>query len=207
MEIQYHGANAVRITTKKAQIIIDPAADVMKHKADTKKATIALATQAVYEPEAREGLFIVSSPGEYEFEDTSVKGMAVQPFQGTTGDTSATAYRITSSDITVLVMGNANEKLSEDQQEAIGLIDVLVVPVGGNGYSLDSLGAATVARALEPKLIIPVFYTEDGVSYEVAPASLELFTKEMGVQPAEVTDKLKLKQLPETLTIQPIKVS
>jgi L-ascorbate metabolism protein UlaG (beta-lactamase superfamily) len=207
MEIQYHGANAVRITTKKSQIVIDPNMEIMNHPVDTKKATIALATQAIYEPKATEGLFIVSSPGEYEFEDCSIKGFATQPFQGATGDKGATMYRITSSDVTLFIMGNAYEKLTEDQQEAIGLIDVLIVPVGGNGYTLDALGAATVARVLEPKLIIPVFFAEDGVKYEISPANLELFSKEIGVQPAEVTDKLKLKQLPETLTVQPIKVS
>ncbi len=206
MEIQYQGGTSVKIITKKSHIVVDPVSDVTSLKAD-KKMTLALATLAQFAPKQIEGLFIVDRPGEYEFEDISVKGVATQAFQGASGDKSATMYRCTSSEATVLVVGNINEKLSEDQLESIGLVDIVIIPVGGNGYTLDGIGAAAVVRAVEPKLVIPVFFAEDGLKYEVAPVGLEAFTKELSAPVEEAVEKYKVKQLPEQLTVQPLTIS
>lgn len=206
MEIQYFGGTAVKLSTKKAQIVVDPTQEIASIKVDTKKASYVLQTQES-RAKVTEDVFKIDTPGEYEFEDTSVKGVATQPFQGSTGDNSATMYRVSTSDASVFVAGTINEKLSEDQLEAIGVVDIMIVPVGGNGYSTDALGAATLVRAIEPKLVIPVFFSEDKVKYQVAPATLEAFVKELGAPVEEAVDKLKTKGLPDQLTVQPIKVS
>jgi len=207
VEIQYFGATAVRMSTKKSVAVSDPNPEVATVKVDTKKANFILVSQAHNAPKLQEDLFVIDMPGEYEFEDVSVKGIAAQPFQGAAGDKSATMYRVSTTDASVLLTGAVNEKLSEDQLEAIGMVDVLIVPVGGNGYATDAIGAATIARAVEPKLVVPVYYAEDGVKYEVSPADLEAFTKELGAPVEDPVDKLKLKNIPEQMTVQPIKVS
>ena len=50
MELQYHGADCLRLTTKKSVIITDPKSDITNIKPDLKKATIVLATQTAFEP-------------------------------------------------------------------------------------------------------------------------------------------------------------
>ena len=207
MELQYHGADCLRLTTKKSVIITDPKSDITNIKPDLKKATIVLATQTAFEPEAGSA-FLINGPGEYEFEDVSVAAIYAQPHIGASGDKSATIYRITASDITVLVVGHIDAKLTEEQLEKIGMIDILVVPVGGNGYTLDAVGAATVVRSIEPKMIIPVHCSDDGLKYDVPQSERDLFVKELGAPVAEdAPDKLKLKALPEQTTIQFIKIS
>lgn len=207
MEIQYFGALSVKINTKKSQAVSDPNPDIATLKVDTKKANFILVSQASHMPKTDGEQFIIDRPGEYEFEDASVKGIATQPFQAAAGDLSATMYRISTGEISVLLTGAVNEKLSEDQLEAIGMVDILVVPVGGNGYSTDAIGAAGIVRTIEPKVVVPVYYAEDGVTYQVSPASLEAFTKELGAPVEEPVDKFKIKNLPEQLTVQPIKTS
>ena len=59
-------------------------------------------------------------------------------------------YRIEAGDIRAALLGNIYEKLDEDQLEALGVIDVLIIPVGGNGYTLDPTGAAKLVRQIEP---------------------------------------------------------
>jgi L-ascorbate metabolism protein UlaG (beta-lactamase superfamily) len=207
MELQYHGANCLRITTKKSVIVVDPQSDIAEIKPDLKKATIALATQSLYVPTDGE-LFVVDGPGEYEFEDCSVAGIAAQPHTASTGDKSATVYRVSNPDVSILIVGNIDAKLSEEQLESIGMVDIVVVPVGGSGYTLDAVGAVTVVRAIEPKMVIPVHSSDDGLKYEVPQAATELFVKELGAPVAEeVVEKLKIKSLPEQLTIQLIKKS
>jgi len=151
---------------------------------------------------------VVDGPGEYEFEDCSVAGIAAQPHTASTGDKSATVYRVSNPDVSILIVGNIDAKLSEEQLESIGMVDIVVVPVGGSGYTLDAVGAATVVRAIEPKMVIPVHSSDDGLKYEVPQGATELFVKELGAPVAEeVVEKLKIKSLPEQLTIQLIKKS
>lgn len=203
MELQYFGANSIKVTTKKSVISIDPESDIAAVKSDLKKTNTVLATQPVYAGHIGKDLFVVTSPGEYEFEDYSVKGVAAQPHTGSTGDVSATIYRLTTADTTILLVGHIDAKLSDEQLEDIGMVDILVVPVGGSGYTLDALGAATVVRAIEPKVVIPVHSSDDGLDYSVPQAEVDLFIKELGAPVAEETpDKFKVKLLPEQLTVQ-----
>lgn len=205
MELQYHGGNCLRLTTKKTQLVTDPVSDLIELKTDVKKAGIILGTQPQYLKAIDEkDTFLIDSPGEYEFEEVSIKGVATQSHAGASGDNSATMYRVAIGDISIVFVGHINEKLTDDQLEAIGLTNILVVPVGGNGYTLDATGAAAIVRAIEPKVVIPVYYAEDGLKYEVPAGSLELFTKELGAAVEESVEKYKIKTLPESLTVQPL---
>lgn len=205
MEIQYYGANCLKIVTKKMEIISDPQSDIAEIAPNLKKTNILLITQQQFSASTLEETFLISGPGEYEFSDCSIKGIAMQPFSGAEGDKSATSYRINSADMSLVVIGHINGKLTEEQLEEIGLIDVVVVPIGGSGYTLDAVGAANLVRSLEPKLVIPVHSLDDGLKYQVPQQPLELFIKELGAVAEEPTEKLKLKILPEQLTIQPLK--
>ena len=206
MEIQYYGANGLKITTKKSQIVIDPQSDIAAISVDTKKATAVLVTNAALAPQKNDGLFVIETPGEYEFEDYSLKGIAAQAHTASVGDSSATMYRLLSGGVSVLVVGHVNEKFSEDQLEAVGMVDIVIIPVGNSGYTLDAVGAAAVVRAVEPKIVIPVHSSDDGLTYEVAQQSSEAFEKELGAVVAEeVLEKQKIKVLPDQLTIQKLK--
>jgi Zn-dependent hydrolase of the beta-lactamase fold-like protein len=87
--------------------------------------------------------------------------------------------------------------------EGIGVVDVLLLPVGGGGYTLDATSASSLVRNIEPKVVIPVHYAEAGISYEVPQDTLDVFIKELGA-PVEQLPKLKIKSassLPQTLTV------
>mgnify|MGYP000526455504 CR=1 FL=1 len=44
----------------------------------------------------------------------------------------STMYRIDNGEVRVALIGNIYEKLSEDQLEDLGIVDVVILPVGGN---------------------------------------------------------------------------
>ena len=54
--------------------------------------------------------------------------------------------------------------LRPEQQQAIGEVDVLMLPVGG-GATIDGKSAAEIVRALRPRLVIPMHYRTDAVNY------------------------------------------
>jgi len=74
----------------------------------------------------------------------------------------ATMFKLIVGDQSVLFTGHIYPELNEAQMEAIGRVDVMVVPVGGNGYTIDPVGALKLIKEVEPKLVIPTHYAEAG---------------------------------------------
>jgi len=62
--------------------------------------------------------------------------------------------------INICFVGDLGHQFSSEQVEAIGPVDLLLIPVGGT-YTVDADGAAKIAEALSPKLIIPMHYKTD----------------------------------------------
>lgn len=199
MDIEYKGANCVVISTKQATIVVDPKLSAVGLKDIVPKDAVVVATQAEFLLPAED--IEVDQPGEYEVKNISISGVAAQRHIDASGKL-ATMYRISTSDYAIAVVGHVASPLSEEQLEALGVVDVAIVPVGGSGYTLDAHQAVTVVRQLSPKIVIPVHYEDKAISYEVPQMELEPFVKELGA-PVEVVSKLKLKAgaLPEVLTL------
>ena len=53
----------------------------------------------------------------------------------------------------------------------------LVVPVGGNGFTLDSIGATSIIKKTEPSIVVPSQYDIAGMDYEVPAQQIEEFIK------------------------------
>jgi len=201
-EVEYKGANTVVISTKKGTIVTDPQLSLVGLKDITTKDVIELSTEARFALNSENARLVIEGPGEYGIADFDIHGIAAQRHLDADGKAS-TIYRIEAGEIRVALVGNIYEKLSEAQLEEIGLVDVLIIPVGGNGYTLDATGAATLTRLIDPKVVVPIHFADPAVKYEVPQDELDTFIKELGV-PVEEAPKLKLKTaaaLPEALTI------
>jgi L-ascorbate metabolism protein UlaG (beta-lactamase superfamily) len=109
------------------------------------------------------------------------------------GKTSSVIYTVKSEDITVLILGHVHPDLGESLVEQIGRVDIAVVPVGGNGYTLDGTGALQIIKEIEPKVVIPVHYADKAIRYPIAQASLEDALKNMAIEPSEKLAKFRLK--------------
>lgn len=137
--------------------------------------------------------FIVDGPGEYEVKGVSINGIASY-HDNKKGEERGvnTIYLIEMDKIKICHLGDfGQEKLSDSQLEAIGNVDVLVIPVGGK-YTIDALEAAKIAKQIEPHLIIPMHYKISGLSIDGLD-SADGFLKEMGVEKKVIVDKLTLK--------------
>ena len=73
------------------------------------------------------------------------------------------------------------------------MVDVLVVPVGGNGYTVDPVGALKLIKAIEPKLVVPTHYADKALKYPVPQQDLAAALKELAMETKETVAKLKLK--------------
>lgn len=192
MEIQYFGANCVRLSSKKATIVIDDNLAEVGQKTITKKGDIALFT-GVHGSAGEDVKITINQPGEYEVSDTSIVGIAARAHMDEAGTNHATMFKIVSDDVRIAVVGHVYPDLTDNQLEEIGMVDVLVVPVGGNGFTLDPVGALKVIRKIGPKVIIPTHYAEKGLGYAVPQQDLSAVLHELGMEPAETVAKYKFK--------------
>ncbi len=192
MEIQFFGANCVRLSTKKANITIDDNLAELGQKSVTKKDDIVLFTSA--HGSAPDGVKIkIDQPGEFEVSDVSIRGIAARSHMDEEGQRNATMFKIVAEDIRVAVAGHIHPDVSDEQLEQLGTIDVLFLPVGGNGYTLDGVGALKVLKKIEPKIVIPTHYDQKGLNYPVPQVPLLEALKGLAMEPAETVPKLKLK--------------
>ena len=191
MEIQFYGANTIKISNKKTSIVVDDnLADLgLKQVATTKD--IVVSTGDI-EPLAG-AHFTVNQPGEYEVADVSIQGIPARSHMDEEKGLSTTMYRIILDGVRIVVTGHIHPNLSDTQLEALGTVDILLLPVGGNGYTLDGVGAQRVVKEIEPKVIIPTHYDDSKINYEVPQAPLEDVLKSLAMEVVDTVDSLKLK--------------
>ncbi len=85
-------------------------------------------------------------PGEYEVSEVSIFGISARAHMDEKGQETATIFKIQFEDLRVAVVGHIHPDLTDDHLEEIGAVDILIVPVGGNGYTLDPIGALQVIK-------------------------------------------------------------
>lgn len=192
MELQYCGANCVRIITKKAAITIDDNLDALGLKSATKAGDIVLFTSKHNDPKAEVKL-VIDQPGEYEVSDISIQGIAARSHMEEEGKHSATMFKVIADDITIAIIGHIFADLKDEQIEALGQVDIIVIPVGGTGYTLDGVDALKVIKKIEPRVIIPTHYADKSIKYEVPQIELAEALKGLAMEPKETLPKLKLK--------------
>ncbi len=64
-------------------------------------------------------------------------------------------------------MGDIGHDLSRRELDAIGRVDVLLVPVGGN-YTIDAAGARRLVEATSPRVVIPMHYKTPATGVAIA---------------------------------------
>lgn len=128
----------------------------------------------------------ITGPGEYE-----VATMTANGFQTATqydGATLNTCYLVSFDGMTVLYLGALSEnKLPSAALEDVDAIDVLFVPIGGDGV-LSAAEAHKLAVQLEAKIIIPIHW--DGIGEK---AALTQFLKEASSDDMKPVEKLTIK--------------
>ena len=200
MEISFFGANCVRLTGRDISVLCDPypkSAGLPEIKVN---ADATLLTAEGTELPAKPGM-VIDGPGEYEVKGAQIVGVPVRLHIDEEGHR-GTIYSVRIDGVRVGVLGNIAPGLSNEQMDALGQIDVLVVPIGGHGLTLDVQAAAEMVSQLEPKYVLPVHYDDGKTKYEMPQDKLEAFLKEVGSNPEPVARlKVAEKDLPLETTI------
>jgi L-ascorbate metabolism protein UlaG (beta-lactamase superfamily) len=201
MDIQFFGANCLVVNTKQLRITVDDNLADLGVTGPTKAGDVVLFTNQS-ETTKIEAKLVIDGPGEYEVAGVSVKGMSMRANMDAAGQKTATLYKITAEDINLVVTGHIYPELTEEELENIGLVDILCMPVGGNGYTVDPAGALNVIKKIEPKIVIPTNYADKALKYPVPPQTLEEALKILAMEPKETLNRLKIKESDLTDVLQ-----
>lgn len=192
MDIQFYGANCLVLSTKQARLVVDDNLAELGAKSLAKEGDILLYTQPHGLSTINIKLFI-DQPGEYEVGNVSIYGIAARAHTDEEGQRTATMFKIVTEEASLLIVGHIYPELDDSQLEAIGMIDAMAVPIGGHGYTLDSIGALKLIRKVEPKLVIPTHYDSPKLHYPVPQQQLTDALKDLAMEPKESVSKLRLK--------------
>lgn len=131
--------------------------------------------------------FVIAGPGEYEVKDVFIRGFSSQTLYG--GESiENTVYMITLEGMNLCFTGALGvSELPAGMRQVMEHIDVLFVPVGGDGV-LTGSEAAKLSVSIGPGVVIPVPFGKKGDE------SVKIFEKEMGSGKVEPLDKLTLKK-------------
>lgn len=198
MVITHHGGQCFKVTLGSLTIVFDPIAKNASLPAVRFGADIALVSRNHPDMNGIEEVtygdtvpFAITGPGEYERHGVVVQGFLSHSMYGLPkGQSEAvnTIYTLAIEDMMLVHLGALSDAdLSKEAREGIGEIDVLFLPIGGDGV-LTAAKARELAVALEPKIIIPMHWSGMG-----EPKALETFLKDAG-NGNEKVDKLTLKK-------------
>jgi L-ascorbate metabolism protein UlaG (beta-lactamase superfamily) len=192
MELRFCGANCLIITTKRARVVIDDNLLELGGKSVLKAEDIAIYTHQHNIPQKPVKL-IIDGPGEYEVSGVIIHGIGIRSFMDEPGQKNATLYKLLVDDMRILVTGHIFPELSDGELESIGTIDILCIPVGGNGYTIDAVGALALIKKIEPKLFIPTHYANKSLNYPTPQQPLAEALKNIAMEPKETIQKLRIK--------------
>lgn len=198
MVITHHGGQCFKVTLGDLTLVFDPISKKSTLPPVRFGADIALVSR---NHPTMNGLdevtyggkvpFGITGPGEYERQNIVIQGfLSKSAYDLKQKQTEAvnTVYAVEIEDMTLVHLGALSDtELSKEAREGIGEIDVLFVPVGGDGV-LTPAQAHELAVSLEPKIIIPMHWSGMGISH-----SLDTFLKDAG-NGSETLDKLTLKK-------------
>lgn len=198
MELTWYGLSCFRISERKqATIVTDPyngelglpplklRADIVTVSHDAKGHNYVKAIQGWQHD--------LTGPGEYEIGGVFVTGIA------TTDDPKATRnviYLFDYDGLTIAHLGDMQKVPSQTQIEALELVNILLVPVGG-GNSLNAAQASELVSMLEPNIVIPMHYHIPKLKLKLE--GVDRFLKEMGVTDPKEESNLRISStnLPE----------
>jgi len=200
MNITWYGHRCVRIEAREGSILIDPFGKDIGLRGpkigDDIVILSAYQAPAGVLDQIPDTSLVIRGPGEYECKGIAVRGIqAYQDSQKGKELGLTTIYKVIADEISVCHLGAlGQDKLTDEQLEAIGDPDILIIPVGGQS-ALDQKAAVELCNQIEPKIIIPIQFAVASAAYDAE--KVDKFVKEIGL-PAEKMDKLKIikKQLP-----------
>ena len=132
---------------------------------------------------------VITGPGEYEIGGVFITGVNIEGHKPSSGEGRKTQYVFDYNGVTVAHLGNLRRVPSQMRIEALGEVNIALVPVGG-GNGMNAAKAVEVISLLQPGMVIPMNYSTPTTKSDLEPVTK--FLKEMGIGNVEPQPSLKV---------------
>jgi len=196
MEITWYGHSCFRLTERNfATVVTDPFDNKttgygpLKLKAEI--VTVSHDAPGHNNSDAVKGFsHVLTGAGEFEIGGVFITAIQTEGAGKKSKDKIRnTLYVFDYDGITVAHLGDLQSVPTQGEVEALGTVNVALLPVGG-GSSLNAAKAAEVVSLLEPNLVIPMHYSTPATKLSLD--SLNKFLKEMGLSKQDAQPSLKV---------------
>lgn len=196
MIISYQGVESLKIQFGDTTVSYNPVSKDSQFKSSKYGADIVLISTEHPDFNGKENAsrgdkepFVISGPGEYEIGGVFIRGFLSKTMYNKE-ERINTVYLLTLEGMNLCFLGAlaSSDELSPETKEALDDIDILFVPIGGDGV-LSASEAYKLAVKLEPSIIIPIHYGDD-----LNPQALKTFLKEGGEEKISPLEKLTIKK-------------
>lgn len=197
VEITWLGHSCFRLRDRAATVVTDPygkdlGLNLVRVRADI--VTVSHDAEDHNYVKGVKGDFrVLTGPGEYEVSSVFVTGLELRGDRKKKEAASVprnTVFLFEFEDVTICHLGDLNIVPTQAQvEEALGEVDVLLIPVGG-GESLNASQASEVVSLLEPHIVIPMHYHVPDSTAQLDPVGK--FLKEMGLDKVPPQEVLKV---------------
>ncbi len=202
MDITWLGHAAIRVRTRTAAVVMEPAA--RSEGVEMGRPTAAIVTVSHDHPAhahaagVRGDPVVLTRPGEYEIEGVQLLGVATRlgPAPGD-GDADGQArakrnvvFVLEAEQLRLVHLGGMCVPPTHAEMEQLADTDVLVVPVGGES-ALAAAAAARLTRELDPRVVIPVCYAQGAGGQS---AELSAYLTALGIEAEEPVSRLSVQR-------------
>jgi len=205
MEISWLGHSCFRIKGRQATVITDPYPPDLGYSLGKPTAHIVTVSHQHPGHSYVQGIGgeprLVTGPGEYEISGVLIAGIATfHDRERGQKRGKNTVYLMEVDEVSICHLGDLGHVLTTEQVEEIDDVDVLLLPVGGVS-TINASMAAEIVRQLEPRVVVPMHYKTEALSWELEP--VDKFLKEIGVEQIASQPKLSLTRssLPATTQV------
>jgi len=207
MEIKWFGQACFLIKTategkEEVKILIDVFSEDTGLKPPQDEAELLIMSKDLKIKSLPKHRVLINEQGEYEVKNIFIKGINVGEESKKERDL---IYLIEAEDVKICHLGAFSAKeLSPEQIEHIGEVDILTIPVGG-GDVITHQEALKIINQIEPKLIIPMYYSLPKLKNKLE--DVTPFLKGMNQENIEPQSKLSvsLEKLPAQTTVALLK--
>lgn len=195
MKIKYLGHSSFQISSSSI-LVMDPYNQKIGELPKDLTADVVTVSHQHFDHNFTEGVagnpVVIDEPGEFSIKGFEIKG--IQSFHDNEGGTQRgenIIFKINAEGITICHMGDLVHILTAEQVQAIGKVDVLMIPVGGF-YTIDAPTAIQVIKQINPKIVLPMHYKPQNSALQLQIEGVEKFNNLLGWKVIEQTGELEI---------------
>ncbi len=209
MDIAWLGHSCFRLHASGMVLITDPFPGSIGLRPDTRPASIVTISNSHPNhgnwQEVAGDPKVFSTPGEFEYNGVTVRGVMTQLPEDRPQEQRNVAYTIEIDSINICHLGDISAPLTTRQVDDLKPADVLLVPVGGR-CTLDMDQVYQTLQDLDPKIVIPMHHETTGVNVELD--GLDPFVRRLGLELGQPQTRVVVTtgNLPTDMRITPMAV-